>query len=335
MHDQDKEIAEVLKAAGAREKPPAAVEQAVREGLRSDWLVLVAEGCRLRRRRAGFAIAAGLAIAAIGGWLVAPQFSGGGDAFGSVTLASGDVQVRTGFFGDWTPATIDQSLTTGQALETGVDSHVALGLPGGVSLRLDGGTRAILASPTEIILERGALYVDAGPASPAAARLVVATPAGLVRHVGTQYEVRLLGSGVRLRVREGRIEWRSKAGAVEQGRGGEQLTIAGDGSVERQETALYGESWGWIEAATPGIELEGLRLSEFLAWAARELGREVQFDRPETAHEAESIILHGSIRGLTPEQALEAVLATTRVRASISAGLIAVTGSGSSAVPAD
>ncbi len=326
MHDQDQDIAQVLKAAGSREKPPAAVEQAVRDGLRAEWRELVAESRRVRRRRVGFALAAGLAVAAVGAWLAAPQLGRRGDEFGSVTIASGDVHIKTGFFGGWSPAAPDQVLMTGQAVETGVDGHAALGLPGGLSVRLDVGTRANLASATEIVLESGALYVDADPASSTAARLAVATPAGLVRHVGTQYEVRLLGSGVRLRVREGRVEWQSKAGAVAQGYGGEQLTIAGDGSVERENTALYGDSWDWIGAATPGLELEGLRLSDFLAWAARELGSEVQFDRPETAREAESIVLHGSVSGLTPEQALEAVLATTRVQASISAGLIAVSG---------
>ena len=335
MHDQDQDIAGVLKAAGSREKPPAAVEQAVRDGLRAEWRELVAESRRIRRRRAGLALAAGLAVAAVGAWFASPQPGSRGDEFGTVTLASGDVHIKSGFFSAWSPATADQLVKTGQVVETGVDSHAALRLPGGVSVRLDAGTRANLASATEIVLKRGALYVDAGPASATAASLDVATPAGLVRHVGTQYEVRLVGSDVRLRVREGRVEWQSKAGTIERGRGGEQLTIAGDGSVEREGTELYGESWGWIEAAAPGIDIEGLRLSDFFAWAARELGREVSYDRPETAREAESIVLHGSVRGLAPEQALNAVLATTRVHASISAGLIAVSGVGDFAETAD
>lgn len=335
MHDKDQDIAEVLKAAGSREKPPAAVEQAVRDGLRAEWRELMAESHRIRRRRTGLALAAGLAVAAVGAWFAAPQLGGLGDEFGRVALASGDVHIKTGFFSVWSPAAADQVVRTGQAVETGADGHAALALPGGVSVRLDAGTRANLASATEIVLERGALYVDAGPASATAASLNVATPAGLVRHVGTQYEVRLLGSDVRLRVREGRVEWQSKAGAVEQGHGGEQLTIAGDGSVEREDAELYGDSWGWIEAAAPGIDIEGMRLSDFFAWAARELGREVRFNRPETAREVESIVLHGSVRGLTPGQALDAVLATTRIHASISAGQIAVSGADDTAETAD
>jgi hypothetical protein len=76
-------------------------------------------------------------------------------------------------------------------------------------------------------------------------------------------------------------------------------------------------------------------LTEFLAWAARELGREIHFDRPETSREAESIVLHGSVQGLMPSQALDAVLVTTRVRASIADGLIMVTGPEKSAAAAD
>jgi ferric-dicitrate binding protein FerR (iron transport regulator) len=254
---------------------------------------------------------------------------------GRIAIAAEGLRVKTGFFGGWGRAEAGQMLTAGDIVDSGSGGRGALALANGVTARLDGETRVTLASAAELILARGALYIDAGAESATAARLDVMTPSGTVHHVGTQYEVRLLGSGVRLRVREGRVEWKSTAGAVVQGRVGEQLTIAADGSVAREPTALYGDSWAWIEAATPGIELEGLQLTDFLDWAARELGREVRFDRPETEHEAKSIALHGSISGLTPEQALAAVLNTTRVRATISDGLIAVTGPGDSVPPAD
>jgi ferric-dicitrate binding protein FerR (iron transport regulator) len=252
--------------------------------------------------------------------------AGTGVTVGSVTLASGDVQLKTGVLGGWSPAAVGQPLAVGQAMETGPAGRSALALPGGISARLDGDTLLTLASAAELVIDRGALYIDAGPAAAAAPRLEVTTPSGSVRHVGTQYEVRLIGSGVRLRVREGRVEWQSKTGGIEQSRGGEQLTIAGDGSVEREATPLYGESWDWVAATTPGIEIEGLPLAEFLAWVARELGREIRFDRAETAQEAASIVLHGSISGLTPAEALNAVLATTHLRAVVAAGEIEVQG---------
>lgn len=318
---QDKDIEQVLKSAGAREKPPAEIERAVRDGLRAEWRAML-DARRVRQRRfTALALAAGVVAAAIGVWLAAPQLSGPDDAIGTVTLASGELRTRSGFFGRWNVLKPGDSVSAGQTLATVRGGAGALAMPGGVSVRLDGSTRLTLASATEIALNRGALYVDAKTAT-GSPRLDVSTPAGSVRHVGTQYEVRLVGPDIRLRVREGRIEWQSRSGGLEQGQAGEQLTILGDGSVAREAALPYGDAWDWIAAATPVIDIEGLPLTEFLAWAARELGREVRFDGPGITREAAAIVLHGSIAGLTPEQALDAVLATTRLRATVAGGLI-------------
>jgi hypothetical protein len=245
---------------------------------------------------------------------------------GALTVAAGDVQVTRGFFDGWTPIAAGEPLLAGQSLETGSAGRSALTLPGGVSARMDHDTRLTLASAGEIELERGALYVDAGSQSPAGSRLDVVTSAGSVRHIGTQYEVRLAGPGVRLRVREGRVEWRSKAGGLEQSQAGEQLTISGDGTVQRRPAATYGESWDWVADAAPGIDIEGLSLDRFLTWAGRELGHDVRFDQPQTAAEAEAIVLHGSIADLTPQEALDAVLGTTHLRAVAEGGIITILG---------
>jgi hypothetical protein len=81
-----------------------------------------------------------------------------------------------------------------------------------------------------------------------------------------------------------------------------------------------------VAEAAPGIDIEGLLLADFLNWAGRELGREIRYDRPETAEEAASIVLHGSISGLMPIDALEAVLATTHLRAVVGDGGVIVQG---------
>ena len=129
---------------------------------------------------------------------------------------------------------------------------------------------------------------------------------------------------MRVRVREGRVEWQSKSGAVERGDAGEQFTIAADGAVQRMQSARYGETWDWIASTTPAIDIEGRPLADFLAWAGRELGREVVFESPEIRQEAAAIVVHGSVAGLTPQQALDAVLATTSVRGSLDQGRIVV-----------
>lgn len=320
MNESD--IEQVLRSAGPREKPPVAVERAVHDSLRAEWRALVAEGHRRRRRRIGFALAAGMLAAAVGVWVVAPWMTGPADTVATLALATGEVRVRSGWYGGWHAVAGGQSLASGQTLQTGSAGRGVLTLPGGVSARLDHDTRVLLAGGDEVVLERGALYVDAGPAP--AAPLDVVTPAGSLRHVGTQYEVRLLESGVRLRVREGRVEWQATNGAVEHGAAGEQLTISSDGGIARAATPLYGESWDWIAGATPAIDIEGRPLAEFLAWAARELGREVVYATEGVESEAAGIVVHGSISGLTPLQALDAVLATTSVRAQVIEGRILV-----------
>lgn len=318
MNDAD--IEQVLRSAGPREKPPVGIERAVHDSLRAEWRAMVAEG--RRRRRTVFALAAGILAAAVGVWVAAPRMTGPAEVVATLALATGEVRVRSGWFGGWDSITGGHLLTSGQTLQTGSAGRGVLSLPGGVTARLDHDTRVLLAGDDQVVLERGALYVDAGPAP--AAPLDVVTPVGSLRHVGTQYEVRLLDSSVRLRVREGRVEWQARNGSVERSAAGEQLTIADDGSFVRAPTALYGQSWDWLAATTPTIEIEGLPVAEFLSWAARELGREVAYASPGIESDASLIVVHGSIAGLTPLQALDAVLATTSLRAQVVDGSIIV-----------
>ncbi len=313
MNDEDIDL--VLKSAGPREKPPLEIERKVRGQLRAEWLAMVADKRRDRRRQTYFALAASVLAAAIGVWIAAPRLGGPADSVSTMMLAAGEVRVNSGWFSAWRDVAPGQSLAVGQALKTGPSGRGALALPGGVSARLDHDTLLDITGADELTLVRGALYVDAGPVALPASRLAVITPSGSVRHVGTQYEVRLLGDGVRLRVREGRVEWHARTGGFEQSGSGEQLMIAGDGTVERRPMPVYGEDWDWAAAVAPGIEIESLPLSRFLSWAGRELGREIAYATPATAAEAGGIVVHGSIAGLTPGQALDAVLATTRMYA--------------------
>jgi ferric-dicitrate binding protein FerR (iron transport regulator) len=313
MNDEDIDL--VLKSAGPRERPPPEIERKVRGQLRGEWLAMVSDKRRDRRRQTYFALAAGVLAAAIGVWIASPRPDAPADPFATMTLAAGEVRVDSGWFSAWRDVAPGQSLAVGQVLKTGPSGRGALALPGGVSARLDHDTKLHFTGAGEVTLERGALYVDAGPAASAASRLDVITPSGSVRHVGTQYEVRLLADAVRLRVREGRVEWHARTGGFEQSASGEELLIAGDGTVERLPMPAYGEDWDWAAATAPGIEIEGLPLSRFLSWAGRELGREISYATPETAADVTGIVVHGSIAGLTPGQALDAVLATTRMRA--------------------
>lgn len=164
----------------------------------------------------------------------------------------------------------------------------------------------------------------AGADSARAAPLEIVTPAGSIRHLGTQYEVRVLNDGVRLRVREGRVLWESDEGTAT-GQAGEQLVVGPGGRVERGHVAPFSEDWGWAVAAAPAIELDGTPLPDFLEWVARELGCRVEFSAPEVERESQTVVLHGSAAGLSPAEALAAVFSTTRMQATVLDGRILVT----------
>jgi len=319
---QDHDIEKVLKAAGPREKPPVEIERALRESLRQEWRAVVAER-RDRERRMALALAAGVMAAAIGAWLAVPYFTTPAQAVGTVALATGELHEKSGRFGHWARVVPGVAVKTGQTLATEPTGRGAITLASGISARLDQATRIRVEAADRLIVERGAVYVDAGADAAAAAPLEIVTPAGSVRHLGTQYEVRVLDGGVRVRVREGIIEWRMGSGSVTSGQAGEQLTIAG-GRIERGRVEPHDQAWDWVAAAAPGIEVEGLPLTGFLEWAARELGRRVEFATPEVAREAASVVLHGSVAGLSPSEALKAVLTTTRMQASLTDGRIIV-----------
>lgn len=319
---QQDDLERVLKAAGPRERPPADIERELRENLRREWRAVVEER-RAVRRRATYALAAGVLAAAVGAWLAIPEWTTPAEPAGTVALAAGELRVKSGRFGRWQQAAVGQALAAGQTLATGPAGRGALTLANGISARLDQATRVRVAAADRLVIDRGAIYVDAGRESSAAAPLEIVTPAGSVRHLGTQYEVRMIDRTVRLRVREGRVLWESDAGTAT-GEAGEQLTVGPGGGVERDRVPTFGADWDWAAAAAPAIELDGMLLGEFLDWAARELGRRIEFATPEVEREAGSVVLHGSIAGLTPAQALATVFATTRMQAVLEDGRILV-----------
>jgi len=315
MNDQDLE--RLLKSAGRREVPPAEVERAVRERLHGDWQAMLRENRERRNRRGAFALAAGLVAAAFGLWIASTQSAGPPAAVGTLAVAVGEVRERSGWLSGWRVMGDGDVVLAGRTLETGADGRAAVSLPGGMSLRVDRDTRIALVDSSRLRLERGTLYVDSGSDQARTAQLLIETPTGSVRHVGTQYELRLLDAGVQLRVREGRVEFRSPTGLVEHGQSGEQLVIFGDGRVQRGEAPRAGPTWDWVADATPEIDLEGMSLARFLAWAGRELGIAVTFAPAISEAELASVVVHGSTAGLTPTEALRAVFATTSFEATI------------------
>ena len=316
--DDDEAIASLLRASGRRSPPSADLERHVRAAVHAEWRAMVAQRGRLRQRIWMAAAAAVLAL--LGGlWFIQARQSTPGELVASVSRIEGLVSAREPSLlpwleGDrWHRVSSLQKLHARETLQTGPDGRVALTVGGNVSLRLDHDTRITFVSADRIKVLEGGVYVDSR-ARASKPSLILDTPAGSVPNLGTQYEVRVLLAGTRIRVREGRVELSDRSGMSEQLSAGEQLLVAPNGAHSRAIAVPHDSEWRWIGEVTPPFEIEGRSLSDFLDWVSRETGRRLIFADPQSEAEASSAVLHGSVAGLRPDDALQVVLPTTRLR---------------------
>jgi ferric-dicitrate binding protein FerR (iron transport regulator) len=317
----DTDLAALLAAAGPRSLPSPEALASVQAAVEAEWRATVTAR-QHRRRFTSWAAAAGVAAAALAVWIAQPMRSPDGVVVASLTRVVGDVQQNSGD-GRWIPLDAAGSLETGTQLRTGTGGQAALRLDDGVELRLDSRTLVVFEDAQQGRLERGAVYVDSH-AEPGTtpSDFTLATPAGTVRHLGTQYQARVANGDLRVAVREGRVQVDTTAGNV-QGAAGEQLTIS-DGRVARSELAANAADWDWLATITPPFSLEGRNVEAFLAWAGRETGRAVVYGSPDAEQQARAVILSGTLEGLTPDEAVAAVLSTTSLQAALDGDRITI-----------
>jgi hypothetical protein len=284
--------------AGRRPKLPDREVERIKKEAREAWRLQVRRMAR-RRRAAwlGAAAATGVLLAA---GLVLRGRPGPPEPAGTLGMRLGDVLVKGN------RASLPGALSSGTIVETSGRGRAALRLAS-TSVRLDVGSAVRLDSAHELTLQRGAVYVDSGRTLPGSSSIEISTALGSVRHTGTQFEVRYFPAGaLRVRVREGTVL--VDHGEVYETRAGEELTLRSDGEVRRSPVPNHGLAWDWIQRTAPPLAIEGMPLAVFLDWVSRETGRLWRYSDPALEQAAQDVILHGSIAGLTPEEALSIVL---------------------------
>lgn len=305
-----------LARAGAREQ--LAPERVARARERASLAWQASNERRRQRRRfwrvaLPLAAAAGLVLAA-GAYVWRPAFDGPGPpattTLATVARLGGQLEV------DGQLARVGQSLAPGSRLRG--SGAAALALAGGGSLRLDGASLTLVA-PHQLALESGRLYLDTGssptdtaspgpPGEPRGQTYVITTPLAEIRDIGTQFEVGLSRETLSVRVREGAIEVRRDPRApATRAEAGQSLVLRAD-QIELASSPRVGQTWRWTEEVAPALAIEGRPLADLLRWVARETGRSWRFADPRLEAAAQEILLHGSVDGLLPEQALEVVL---------------------------
>jgi hypothetical protein len=320
MHDQsgneaEASVARLVRLAGVRPAPNSAIEQSVRGAVERQWRAQT----RLRRvwRARPTWLTAALAALVLGlAWVAVKR---AGEALPAIvaTLVGtrGPVQVL--------PTSANRLVRTGDELVSGtrIDTRsngAALLSFGRVRARLGPQTLLELTNPQHVRLLHGRLYIDSGERIGSDRELIVTTEFGTIEHRGTQYQVEVQsGRFMYVCVREGRAEV-SANGQMISVHDGEGLRVAGPSAITREAVRPYEDRWRWISEFVPEFSIDGRPLSVFLEWFARETGRRLMFVAPATRAAAERTILSGSISGLSPQQALEAVLATTSFRYDIS-----------------
>lgn len=315
--DGPDQIAELLRRVEPRPPLPDSRKLRVRDAVRTEWM----QKLRTRRRRQMFVLSGSLAaILAVAILLtpiareqisiyLEPPFQG---EVGEVAVVRGLAWYAAQDTPEQFPGrrlVLEDVLEAGDKVETTGDSRVALTLLDGRSLRLDRNTRIRFIDPTTLELQSGTLYVDSEEALDLQEPVEIQTALGSVYDVGTQFEVRFADESLRVRVREGAINL-DREGEVIEALAGVELSVDAAGLVSRRQVKTRGPLWDWILDVAPAFALEGSSLPSFLAWVSRETGRDIRYLDGDTAESSAAIIVHGSVEGLRPDEALDAVLPT-------------------------
>jgi ferric-dicitrate binding protein FerR (iron transport regulator) len=326
--DSERSIARLIKLAGERDMPTPESTERARLAAHESWSRMLAERAPAPRRSrirtmVGFAIAAGIAALAVVTWtergapapteLVARIATLTGGA--TLREERGEILARVAL-----------PIHSGTTLSTS-EGRVALTFGDSLSLRIDRQTRLRFDNRNQVTLLEGVLYVDSGGIN-AVPALSIETPAGVVRHVGTQFQVYVSGNTTRVRVREGRVLLERASGASTDIAAGDELRVAGEELRWQRGLPSFGAEWEWSAGIAPALEIENRPLAEFLAWMAREHGWQVQYADETLQHRTLDIRLHGSLEPLDSAAMLERVALVTGVSLQAREGVLWVGGGG-------
>ena len=308
-------IGELIRAAGRREEPPQQDYDRVFAATERAFHAMVQ---RRRRRRISYGLAASLLVAVV---LLAAVIGTRQQPMPIQVAVTetlrGTAAVRATEQSGWTslPGN-DSPLMSASQLRTGRGSRIGILLANGVSVRLDELSKIELESVSRIHLTSGTVYVDSGRDRFTIQPIEIVTQQGTASDIGTQFEVRYVDDVLRLRVREGRVRLQREANQISSSQG-DQLSIDPDGQIVWAQIASDDPEWNWVETVAPAPNIDGEPVTVLLDWVSRETGRKIKFANPAVRVTADSTILHGNVRNLTPMEALVTMLSTTDLEFSL------------------
>jgi ferric-dicitrate binding protein FerR (iron transport regulator) len=320
MNEEDSSIAQLLKLAGTRDIPSESATERARAAAEAAWRRGLRQPARpLRGRRLWIPLALAASCVLIAVLVLNRPVPRAALVVASVVAVDADPQMR----GDRAVV-----LRAGARVHEGVTVSTGQGraaflLGDSLSLRADRDTQIEFVSEDRVRLANGSVYVDSGGLN-AASRLRIETPAGEVRHRGTQFLVSVEGAATRIRVREGRVELARPGAPAQDIAAGDGLDVQGARLQWRQGLASHGAEWEWATSTAPAFDIENRPLSEFLAWVSREHGWQLAYQNEAIRVRAQDIRLHGTVSGLEVKAMLERIALITGVSLRVEAGVLQV-----------
>ncbi len=294
---RDDSIAKLMRLAGPRPAVPPDVRQRVHAAVKREWKSSVAAQ-RTRRWAVPATIAAGVVLAVMLGGRVPLLMDR--EPIGTVAVIAGTGAQPDGL-GPGDPVYPGAAITTG-------DSGLSLAFGNGVSLRLAAHTSATVESMDEVTVRTGTVYADTGLRAVADRTITVHTEIGSATDQGTQFAVGYASGTMSVAVREGMV--RIHADQPYTAEAGEKVTLAEGEKAGYAKLPPYDSSWHWAAALAPTFDIDQRPVIDFLRWVTRETGRELVFATDAVRLAAMATRLNGSVAGLTPSQAIEAVRPT-------------------------
>jgi len=308
MSDQQKfqPLANLIAEAGPRQQPDPETFDAVYQAVATEW-----EQVHARRKTSWAPMAAAASMAAIMllVWQLLPSGSGP-NPFQVAALSGTASQWQDG---RWQPLEPGGPVPDNILIRTGEHASMALAGPPGVDLRVDADTEFTIAAQT-LKLAHGALYLDLSPLAQGSYQ--IKTPSGVVRHLGTRFAVRYQDQEIQVMVREGRVEVDTGARSIELA-AGQVVRANREGVGEITTMAPDAPAWQWVAHASPGLELDGHSVAEFLDWVAVESGLPVVYADTATRRAVHKVTLSGRVNDMSALESLQPVLSATRFTATV------------------
>lgn len=287
----------------------------VKAAVRPVWRAAVRR--RRMRRRAGLAALAAAAVLALAVPFLWRASAPAPSPVGRVLVVRGDLRIEPNGPGADRPARAGEVLLEGESLRTG-GGRAAIELGSGLAVRIDSGSRVRLVASHVLALEEGALYLESRGGN-----AEVRTPLGVVRDVGTRFEVRHGDGTSRVRVRDGAVSVDARGGGAHRvDRGGELIVSKGGARAGTIDPAAA--SWNWILDVSAPFPIDGTSVETFLAWVERETGLEVVYADPQARRTAREAVLHGDLGAMRADEAPAVILPSAGLEAAIEGGALHV-----------